>query len=182
MIYDACAAPGGKSIALGRSARVIAGEISHHRARRLAANLARAGQGREHVVVADARQPPVRPVDLVLLDVPCLATGTFSRHPDARWRVTPETLASVTDLQGELLERTAQVVAPGGLLIYSTCSLEREENQRQVEHFLQSHPEFHREPAGSVPESVMSPEGDLLILPQLHGMDGAYAARLRRSG
>jgi 16S rRNA (cytosine967-C5)-methyltransferase len=181
-IYDACAAPGGKTIALGRSARVVAGEISRHRARRLSANVARAGQGREHVLVADAREPPVRSVDLVLLDAPCLGTGAFARHPDARWRVTPEALASVTELQRELLESTAQVVAAGGLLVYSTCSLEREENLHQVERFLHRHPEFHREPTGSVPDRVTSAEGDLVILPQLHGMDGAYAARLRRSG
>jgi 16S rRNA (cytosine967-C5)-methyltransferase len=181
-IYDACAAPGGKTIALGRSARVIAGEISRHRAKRLAANVARAGQGREHVLVADARRPPVRPVELVLLDAPCLGTGTFARHPDARWRVTLEALAGVTELQSELLESTAQVVAAGGLLVYSTCSLEREENLHQVERFLQGHPEFHREPTDNVPDSLTSAEGDLVILPQLHGMDGAYAARLRRSG
>jgi 16S rRNA (cytosine967-C5)-methyltransferase len=181
-IYDACAAPGGKTIALGRSARVVAGEINRHRARRLAGNLIRAGQGREHVLVADARRPPLRSVDLVLLDAPCLGTGTFARHPDARWRVTPGALAGITQLQSELLESTAQVVAAGGLLVYSTCSLEPEENLQQVERFLQRHSEFHREPPGSVPASMMSAEGDLVILPQLHGMDGAYAARLRRSG
>ncbi|HEX2248839.1 MAG TPA: 16S rRNA (cytosine(967)-C(5))-methyltransferase RsmB [Gemmatimonadales bacterium] len=180
-IYDACAAPGGKTIALGRSARVLAGEINRHRARRLATNVARAGQGREHVVVADARKPPVRSVDIVLLDVPCLGTGTFARHPDARWRVAPDALDHITELQRTLLESTAPIVAGGGLLIYSTCSLEREENHVQVERFLQRHPEFHREPAGGVPESMMSADGDLVILPQTHAMDGAYAARLRRS-
>ena len=129
VIYDACAAPGGKTIALGRKARiVIAGEISLARARRLAENVRRAGSGREQVIVADARRPPVRQVDLVLLDAPCLGTGTFARHPDARWRVSPEALAALVRLQSELLEQTAAVVSPGGLLVYSTCSLESEEN------------------------------------------------------
>jgi 16S rRNA (cytosine967-C5)-methyltransferase len=180
-IYDACAAPGGKTIALGRSANVLAGEINLRRARRLADNLARAGSGREHVVVADARKPPLREVEVVLLDAPCLGTGTFARHPDARWRVTPEALTRAVALQRDLLDSTARLVAPGGLLIYSTCSLEPEENQQQVERFLSEHPEFCREPVPEIPPSLISADGDLVILPQLHGMDGAYAARLRRS-
>jgi 16S rRNA (cytosine967-C5)-methyltransferase len=182
VIYDACAAPGGKTIALGRrSGRIVAGEVSPLRGRRLAQNLARAGRGREHVVIADARHPPVRSVDVVLLDAPCLGTGTFARHPDARWRVTPEALAQLQRVQAELLQGTAQAVVPGGLLVYSTCSLEPEENRAQVERFLVRHPEFHRESGGAVPDSLLSAEGDLMILPQHHRMDGAYGARLRRS-
>jgi 16S rRNA (cytosine967-C5)-methyltransferase len=182
IVYDACAAPGGKTVALGRHpGTIIAGETSPARARRLAENLGRAGSGREHIVVADARQPPVRSVGVVLLDAPCLGTGTFARHPDARWRVTPEALASVERLQAELLEGTAATVAPGGLLVYSTCSLEPEENQAQVKRFLAGHPEFRRDPGIGAPDALLSSEGDLVILPQHHGMDGAYAARLRRS-
>jgi len=182
IIYDACAAPGGKTITLGRRCgRIVAGEINRLRARRLFENVARAGSGQEHVVVADARQPPVRPVDVVLLDAPCLGTGTIARHPDARWRMTPKALAQIVNLQRELLEGAGSAVAPGGLLVYSTCSVEREENRDQVEQFLSLHPEFRRETVPAFPLSLLSPEGDLQILPQLHGMDGAYAARLRRS-
>ena len=181
VIYDACAAPGGKTIALGqRSSAIAAGELSLHRASRLTENLARAGSGREHVVVADGRHPPVRPVDMVMVDAPCLGTGTFARHPDARWRVTPKALASVVQLQAELLGGAAGAVALGGLLIYSTCSLEPEENHLQVDRFLVAHPEFSREPTSSVPASLLSADGDLMILPQHHGIDGAYGARLRR--
>jgi 16S rRNA (cytosine967-C5)-methyltransferase len=183
ILYDACAAPGGKTISLGRRGTcTIAGDISRVRIGRLAENLARAGSGREHVLVADARHPPVRPVDIVLLDAPCLATGTFARHPDARWRVSPEALPKIQKLQSDLLEHTAQVVAPRGLLVYSTCSLEPEENQMQVDSFLGRHPEFQRETAGPIDPILLSSEGDLMILPQVHGMDGAYAARLRRAG
>jgi 16S rRNA (cytosine967-C5)-methyltransferase len=181
LVYDACAAPGGKTIALGRlTGRVVAGEISRRRAARLAENLSRAGSGREHVMVADARHPPLRAADLVLLDVPCLGTGTFARHPDARWRVTPEALSRIAELQSELLIGAADLVPAGGLLVYSTCSLEPEENHLQIERFLANHPAFHREKTKTVPDSLTSPEGDLVILPQLHGIDGAYAARLRR--
>ena len=181
-VYDACAAPGGKTIALGRSARiVVAGDVSPARARRLQENLARAGSGREHTIVADGRRPPLRPTNAVVMDVPCLGTGTFARHPDARWRVTPEALDTLVLLQAELLDRSAAVVAPGGLLVYSTCSLEPEENRSQVERFLQAHPEFRREATSAVVSDLRSPEGDLMVLPHRHGIDGAYAARLRRS-
>jgi 16S rRNA (cytosine967-C5)-methyltransferase len=182
LIYDACAAPGGKTIALGRnSACIVAGEINSARARRLAENLTRAGSGREHVVVADARRPPLRSADLVLVDAPCLGTGTFGRHPDARWRVTPEALASLVELQRELLDGAAATVSPGALLVYATCSLEPEENAQQVADFLSRHPEFRRDPGVAVSDSLLSSEGDLMILPQRHGTDGAYAARLRRT-
>jgi 16S rRNA (cytosine967-C5)-methyltransferase len=180
-LYDASAAPGGKTIALGRGGvRVIAGDVSRPRARRLAANLRRAGSGREHPVVADLRQAPVRPLEAVLLDAPCLGTGSFARHPDARWRVTPEAVEKLAGVQADLLERAAELVAPGGLLLYATCSLEPEENAEQVNRFLARHPEFRREPATDFPSALLSEEGDLTMLPQRHGTDGAYAARLRR--
>jgi 16S rRNA (cytosine967-C5)-methyltransferase len=182
-LYDAAAAPGGKSIGLGRNvARVVAADVSRARVGRLAENLARAGSGRERAVVADARQPPLRQVGAVLLDAPCLGTGTFARHPDARLRITPDALATLERSQAELLDRTAEVVAPGGLLIYATCSLEPEENERQVHRFLDRHPEFRRETSETFPRGLLSPDGDLMILPQRHHMDGAFAARLRRAG
>ena len=181
-LYDACAAPGGKAITLGRAAgRVVAGDDNRARVRRLAENLRRAGSGREFAVVADALRPPVRPVDAVLLDAPCLGTGSFARHPDARWRVTPEALAMLAKRQAELLERASTVVAPGGLLVYGTCSLEPEENQQQVDRFLARHSDFRREPSDTFPAALTSAEGDLMILPQRHQMDGAFAARLRRA-
>ncbi len=182
-VYDACAAPGGKTIALGRTAGiVIAGEIARLRATRLRENLARAGSGREYVVLADAGRPPLRPVDAVLLDAPCLGTGTFARHPDARWRVRADALRSLARRQRKLLEQLAAVVRPGGLLIYATCSLEPEENAQQVQSFLRTHPDFSRDPGGDFPQELLSPEGDLRILPQRQRMDGAYASRLRKAG
>lgn len=182
LVYDACAAPGGKTIALGRRAgQVLAGEVSPARAKRLSENLRRAGSGREFVVVADGRHSPLLRADVVLLDAPCLGTGTFARHPDARWRVSPQALDSLERLQRELLEHAATIVVPGGLLVYSTCSLEREENEAQVDRFLEAHPGFRREPSRTVPEELLSPKGDLMIEPHRHGVDGAFAARLRRT-
>ncbi len=131
--------------------------------------------------MADARQPPVRQVDAVLVDAPCLGTGTFARHPDARGRVTMQALETLVRRQEELLERAATAVAPGGLLVYSTCSLEPEENEGQVARFLARHPEFRREPSATVAAALLSPEGDLMVLPHRDRMDGAYGARLRRA-
>ena len=181
VLYDAAASPGGKTIALGREARlVVAGDVNRHRVRRLALNLRRAGSGREHAIVADAHRPPLRAAGAVLLDAPCLGTGTFARHPDARGRVTPEGLDRLRRLQRELLDRTSTVVEPGGLLLYATCSLEPEENEVQVDGFLARHADFRREPSETFPPALMSEQGDLTILPQRHEMDGAYAARMRR--
>ncbi len=180
--YDACAAPGGKTIALGRESRaVVAGDVSRRRAVRLWENIRRAGSGREHVVVADALHPPIRSAGAVLLDAPCLGTGTFARHPDARWRVTPEALAALAERQADMLDAAAAVVEPGGLLVYSTCSLEPEENEFQIDRFIERHPEFRREPGQGFPPALLSARGDLMILPHRHGMDGAFSARLRRA-
>ncbi|HET8633692.1 MAG TPA: 16S rRNA (cytosine(967)-C(5))-methyltransferase RsmB [Gemmatimonadales bacterium] len=180
-VADLCAAPGGKTLALGRLVHRLAAMEKHpRRAQRLVSNLARAGSGRETVLVGDALQPPLRPADLVLLDAPCLGTGTFARHPDARWRVSPDALRALAQHQERLLDAASTIVRPGGLLVYATCSLEPEENDQQVGAFLARHPEFRREPSSDFPAALTSPAGDLTVLPQRHGMDGAFAARLRR--
>lgn len=180
-LYDACAAPGGKSIALGRHAGlVVSGDRKLDRVRRLAQNLARAGSGREHAVVADALHPPVASADVVLLDAPCLGTGTFARHPDARWKVSADALARLAQRQDELLQACADVVRPGGWLVYATCSLEPEENEHQVDALLARDSRFERDPGDTVPPDLRTSRGDLQLLPFRHGTDGAYAARLRR--
>lgn len=179
-VLDLCAAPGGKAIALGRNARSLAALERHpRRAERLADNLRRAGSGREHPVIGHALTPPFTPQAAVLLDAPCLGTGTFARHPDARWRVSEEALHQLAARQAEMLDSAATLVAPHGLLVYATCSLEPEENQAQIEAFLKRHPGFRREPS-DMPPTLLSPDGDLVLLPHRHGTDGAFAARLRR--
>jgi 16S rRNA (cytosine967-C5)-methyltransferase len=181
VVYDACAAPGGKTIAMGRNARlVIAGDLRRDRVKRLRENLRRAGSGREHPIIADASEPSVKPVDVVVLDAPCLGTGVFARHPEARWRVNEAALGRLVTESGDLLRALAGRVRPGGLLCFSTCSLEPEENEMQIEEFLRDDPRFRREPSRGMPDDLLSPAGDLTVLPQRHQMDGAYAARLRR--
>lgn len=182
-LYDACAAPGGKS--LGFSARagfIVAGDLRPARTRRLRENLDRAGMSPAAVLVADALTPPVRSADAVLLDAPCLGTGAFARHPDARWRVSEQALRELADQGGRMLRSLAETVRPGGLLFFATCSLEPEENEVQIEAFLAGDARFGREPSSTVPTDLLTPAGDLMLLPQRHGTDGAYAARLRRVG
>jgi 16S rRNA (cytosine967-C5)-methyltransferase len=183
-VADVAAAPGGKSIELSRFAgRVFASDLSFTRLRRVNENIERLDLTNVHAFVADARLPAAREVDLVLLDAPCTGTGTFRRHPDARWRIKPSDLAVATALQRELIRSAASQVRTGGLLVYSTCSLETEENDAIVEGFLRDHPSWRLDPPapGVVPAAVMD-GGYLRVLPQTHGVDGSFAARLRRAG
>ncbi len=181
-IYDACAAPGGKAMALGRrAARVIAADASVRRVARLSENLQRAGSGREFAIVANAAHPPVRSLSAAFLDAPCLGTGTFARHPDARLRVTPAALERLAAEQAMLLDAMAEVVAPGGVLCYATCSLEPEENEQQVTAFLARHRTFRRQPPDGFPAELVSAVGDLATLPHRDGIDGAFASRLVRA-
>lgn len=181
-VADVCAAPGGKSVELARRAgAVLASDISESRLRRVSENARRMELDTVFPYVADARRPALRSIDAVLIDAPCTGTGTFRRHPDARWRLKPSDLAVMAALQREILRAASTIVAPGGLLVYATCSLETEENDAQVERFLSDHPDWRLEPPadGTVPAAVLD-AGRLRVLPQRHGTDGAFAARLRR--
>jgi 16S rRNA (cytosine967-C5)-methyltransferase len=182
-VADLCAAPGGKTLELARSAgTVFAGDASFARLARVRDNVRRLDATNVVPFVGDARFPAVRGMDAVLIDVPCTGTGTFRRHPDARWRVPVCDLAVLPAAQRSILRAAATAVRPGGLLVYSTCSLETEENDAQIESFLSDSPEWRLEPPpeGAVPASVLD-AGRLRVLPQRHGTDGAFAARLRRS-
>jgi 16S rRNA (cytosine967-C5)-methyltransferase len=182
VVADLCAAPGGKALAMADTgAYVLAADVSLPRARVLQENVARVG-GRLGVVVARAQEPPLREVPVLLLDVPCTGTGTLRRHPDARWRLEPRSLSLMADLQAEMLVAGAALVSPGGLLVYSTCSLEPEENGLQVDAFLADFPTFELEESGSVDRRFLDPEGRLQVLPQRTGFDGAFGARMRRLG
>jgi 16S rRNA (cytosine967-C5)-methyltransferase len=182
-VADLCAAPGGKALELARTASlVVGGDRSLQRIQRLLTNARRVDARNMLAVVADARAPAIRPVDAVLLDVPCTGTGTFRRHPDARWRLKVSDIAVLAATQRSILSAAASVVKPGGLLVYGTCTLEPEENDAQIEAFLRENAEWTLEPPpdGTVPASVLD-AGRLRVLPQRHGVDGAFAARLRRA-
>lgn len=182
-VIDLCAAPGGKALGLSdRAGRVVGADLSMRRIARVAQNAARLERtDRVAVVLADGRHPPFREADAVLLDAPCTGTGTLRRHPDGRWRVTEDDLGALIHLQDELLEAAAGRVRPGGVLVYSTCSLEREENEVRVERFLAGRPDWRPEPTEAADVQVRDAAGHLCVLPQRQGVDGAFAARLRRA-
>ena len=183
VVADVCAAPGGKALEMSRTAsRVFASDLSYGRMQRVTANLRRLEARNIETVVADARFPALTPMDAVLVDAPCTGTGTFRRHPDARWRLKTSDLAVMGALQRAIIRSAASLVKPGGLLVYATCSLEPEENDAQIESFLAERPDWKLEPPpeGAVPADVLD-AGRLRVLPQRHGVDGAFAARLRRT-
>lgn len=170
LVSDLCAAPGGKSIALlDAGARVVAMDRSWNRLRRLRETVDRLGLTLP-IAVSDAERPCMGGADVVLVDAPCSGTGTFARGPDLRWRLTLETVRALSRVQARILDAAASVVRKGGRLIYSTCTLEREENRDVVDSFLVRHPGF--EPDGS--------EAELRVLPGDISADGAFAMRMRR--
>jgi 16S rRNA (cytosine967-C5)-methyltransferase len=180
LVGDLCAAPGGKALAMaGGGAYVLAADRSLNRLRLLKENLARVG-GRVHLVAALAQAPPFRELPYLLLDVPCSGTGTLRRHPDARWRLTLKTLNRLTQIQREMLDVGSRLVPKGGFLVYSTCTLEPEENRGQVEAFLSRNPDFSVEESGIVPREYLDEQGYLSVIPQAAGFDGAFGARLVR--
>ncbi len=184
LAYDACAAPGGKAVMLERlGARVVAGDARRDRMGHLIQTVRRAGVA-IRPAVADLLAAPwgAGTLAAVLVDAPCTATGTMARHPDARWRISARAIERAAARQRALLEAGARLVRAGGVLVYATCSLEPEENSDIVNEFLERHPEFRRAapPAGTVPAELLTEAGDFQSLPQRHGIDGAYAARLGR--
>jgi len=165
-VLDACAAPGGKTIQLAwRGAKVTACEVNPKRRRKLEENLRRVGV--EVPVISSLDDPALRPGSFakVLVDAPCSNTGVLRRRPDARWNWSEEKLSALVKLQAEILDKAAGLVAPGGRLVYSTCSNEPEENQAQVKAFLTRHREFS---LSDMRESV----------PFQSDCDGAFAAAL----
>ena len=168
-VLDACAAPGGKSVQLlWRGADLVACEVNAARRRRLEENLARTRLG-ARVVSSLSEIPEGESFDAALVDAPCSNTGVLRRRPDARWNFSEEKLSRLVGLQRSILDNAAKFVRPGGRLVYSTCSLEPEENAMQTAAFLSRHPDF-------------ALGGERELLPSEDGSDGAYAALLRREG
>ncbi len=196
-ILDLCAAPGGKtlllSLAAGPQGHVVAAELHSHRARAMAERFERAGVRNVEVTTLDGAQPlPFeQPFDRILVDAPCSGTGTLARHPEIRWRLRAEDLADLHARQVGLLRNALPGLAADGRLVYSTCSLEPEENELVVNQVLNaSENKFHlvadpgtiesvlREPAQA--ENLISPEGFLRTFPPEHGTDGFFAAVIER--
>lgn len=188
-VIDLCAAPGGKTAQLAAAgASVIAVDHAAERLERLRENLRRLKleAWTETADVADWR--PATLADAVLLDAPCTATGTARRHPDVLWRKDASDVLAQAQIQNRLIAAAARMARPGGLLVYCVCSLAQEEGEGVVGAFLESNPDFERCPIAPVElggeAQFITPLGDLRTLPchwpERGGIDGFYAARLRR--
>lgn len=181
LIYDFCAAPGGKALQMAESgATVAAVEINPNRARLIEESVTKIGTP-VHVIVADATTFSAAPGDGVLVDAPCSGLGVLSKRADLRWLRRPEDFAQLQELQLRLLENAARLVKPGGRLVYSTCTIEPEENEMVVRGFLERHPEFRLIPAyESVTEIFCDIQGYVRTRPQASplSVDGSFAARM----
>ncbi|MGH6902712.1 MAG: MFS transporter, partial [Geminicoccaceae bacterium] len=182
-------APGGKTAQLAAAgAEVIAVELSDKRAVRLRANLERLRlDARIEIADALAWRPP-RPVGHLLLDAPCTATGTIRRHPDIAWHKSPDDVTRMAEIQARLLEAAVAMLAPGGVLVYASCSLQPEEGPLVIEQALAGGLPLARLPVQSGELGGLAvditPAGDVRTLPchlaERGGLDGFFIARLRR--
>ena len=193
LVIDACAAPGGKATHIAELAhdesRVVACDVSARRVALISESALRLGLRSVEAVQCDARGLPAEwagKADAVLVDAPCTGLGVLARRADARWRKAPDDVAQLARLQAEILSAAAACVAPGGVLVYSTCTVGRAENADQAEAFLQNHPDFRPSPlAPHMPSGAAKAlcDGDshiLQLLPGISGTDGFFIARFVR--
>ncbi|MBI0475647.1 SAM-dependent methyltransferase [Sphingomonas sp. MA1305] len=185
---DLCAAPGGKTLQLAAAGmQVAAVDVSPARIKRLRENLFRTRLKAEVIAGDVLLWAPEAPVDAVLIDAPCSATGIFRRHPDVLYRAHDRVIAEMAQLQTRIFARAADWVKPGGHLVYATCSLERAEGEDQLAAFLAKRPDYAIDPpeASSLPDGVPVAEGGYVrtlpgMLADRGGCDGFFIARLRR--
>jgi len=199
MVVDFCAGAGGKTLAIGaamrNSGRLYAFDTSAHRLDGLKPRLARSGLSNVHpVAIAHERDERIKrlagKIDRVLVDAPCSGLGTLRRHPELKWRQTPETVAAQATLQQAILASAARLLKPGGRLVYATCSLLRDENEAVAEAFGAAHADFEVEPvvdllaAARVAQATELGVGEggrfLRLWPHRHGTDGFFAAVWRK--
>jgi 16S rRNA (cytosine967-C5)-methyltransferase len=193
-VVDFCAAPGGKSAQIAAAgAQLTAVDRSAERLKRLSANFERLGLAAD-LIVADATNLKAQPFDAVLLDAPCLGTGTLRRHPDIAWTKKPGDLVNLTALQSRLLDKAVEMTRPGGTIVYCTCSIEPEEGEVQIAALLRRNPDVMRSPIGADEvgglAEILNAQGEMRSLPshfagpepRFAGLDGFFAARLTRRG
>jgi 16S rRNA (cytosine967-C5)-methyltransferase len=194
-VLDLCAAPGGKTVTLargaGRDSLVVAADLHLHRLRALRGNLKRAGLSAHLVALeATAPLPLARHFDRILVDAPCSGTGTLARNPEIRWRLRPDDLLDLQLRQKAILRNALHLLAPGGRLVYATCSLEAEENEDVVRAALAERPDIRlasgadalRPHLGDMARAgeLFDAQGFFRTFPHVHGTDGFFAAVLER--
>jgi 16S rRNA (cytosine967-C5)-methyltransferase len=193
-VIDAAAAPGGKSTHIAQLMKntgvILSYDIHPHKIKLIQENARRLGVINVKAVTGDAREMPAdleNWADYVLLDAPCSGLGVLRRRPDSRWRKEAYQIPTIVRLQRDMLESVCKCVRPGGVLIYSTCTITHEENLGQLMAFLKDHSEFVLEdltpllPANMADEPGVN-KGYLQLLPHVHGMDGFFMARMRKRG
>lgn len=190
VVIDCAAAPGGKATHLaelvGRDGRVLALDLNFAGLRNARALAARLRHANVFFARADTSvAPPLRlaSFDYVLLDAPCTGTGTMRAHPEIRWRLRPWDFARMAALQAQMLESAASLVRPGGAIVYAVCSLAPEEGPGVVQAFLAHHREFEVDRETNFRElfgDALDENGFMCTRPDRGGLDGFFAARLRR--
>ncbi|MFC4811755.1 16S rRNA (cytosine(967)-C(5))-methyltransferase RsmB [Paenibacillus sp. GCM10023250] len=196
-VLDCCAAPGGKTTHLAElmedRGEVVANDVHPHKQRLIDEHAERLGLASVRTVVGDAATLSERfapgSFDLVLLDAPCSGFGVVRRKPEIKWTKTESDVAAIAELQARLLAEAAKLVRPGGTLVYSTCTIETDENETQVLKFLEAHEGYKLD--AEWPSRVLQPlrangivgddfEGMVQLLPQHFGSDGFFIARMKR--
>ena len=192
MVVDFCAGAGGKTLALGalmrNTGRLYAFDVSEKRLAKLKPRMARSGLSNVHPVqIAHERDAKVKrlagKIDRVLVDAPCSGLGTLRRNPDVKWRQQPSAVVEMHDKQLAILDGAARLLKGGGRLVYATCSLLSDENERVVEEFLAGHEDFELVPMSKVlaEQKIDLEMGDYLaLLPHKHQTDGFFAAVMQR--
>jgi 16S rRNA (cytosine967-C5)-methyltransferase len=185
-LLDMCAAPGGKAVLMaeltGDGGTLCAGDKKWTRLLQVVETMDRMHLENIYPLLFDGLFPPFTGhFDKVLLDAPCTGSGVYNHHPEARWIRTSSDVLRMADIQKNLLQSAAQMIGLNGIIVYSTCSLEPEENELQVLDFLKRNPNFQVDPPPGVIPAVYTDSSNFLrITPFDHGMDGMFAARLRK--
>ena len=191
-VLDACAAPGGKTTHIGQlmnnRGRIKAFDIHQHKLDLVKDNCRRLGIEIVDVCAGDSRDLPADLkcwADFALVDAPCSGLGVLRRRPDSRWNKEESTIKELVPLQEEILLSAAWTVKPGGVLVYSTCTISPEENEEMIKWFLETNGEFALEPLDNIifqgkEEILGKKRGMIQMLPHVHGTDGLFIARLRR--
>lgn len=185
-IVDMCAAPGGKTTHIGElmmnQGQVIAIDKYEHKLNLIKTSCERLGITNTITIAADSSNFTMSPVDKILVDAPCSGLGTLRKKPDIKWKRELEDIWKLSKVQESILNNAAKIVKPGGVVVYSTCTTEPEENELIIKAFLEQHPNFKLEDASQfVNKSVVTTEGFIVTLPHRHHLDGSFSARLVRT-
>jgi 16S rRNA (cytosine967-C5)-methyltransferase len=185
-VVDMCAAPGGKTTFIAEQMKnegqVLAIDKYESKLKMITSSCERLGIRNVQAVVGDANELETEPADKVLVDAPCSGLGVLRKKPDIKWKRDQDDIPRLVQQQRNLLESGARMVKPGGALVYSTCTIEPEENGMLIASFLQRHPEFRIDDASRfVNHTVVTTEGWVETFPHRHHIDGSFAVRLIKS-